>query len=113
MTAPRFYLITNRADMVLRMLWCHAKSLPPSIAIVEDPFTYSKIPDGAECRGFWYGTRDQVWAWKGFWDVRRLRGGILGISTGDFERIMAWADKNRRETLALLYGPEATAEVAS
>lgn len=106
MSGPRFYLVTNRADLVRRFLWCHAKSVPASIAIVEDPFSYTHIPDGAQCRGFWYGQRDHVWAWKGFWDVRRLRGGILGISTEDWERIMAWVDNNRRETLALLYGAE-------
>jgi hypothetical protein len=110
---PRFFLITNRADMVLSMLWCHAKNLPASIAIVEDPFSYAKIPDGAECRGFWHGTRDQVWAWKGFWDVRRLRGGIVGISEEDWGRIMQWVDKNRRETLTLLYGPDLSVAAAA
>jgi hypothetical protein len=105
-SSPRFYLVTNRADMVRAMLWCHAGSLPGSIAIVENPFRYADIPDGAQCRGYWYGTREQVWAWKGFWDARRGRGGISGISEEDWERIMQWAAKNRHAALTLLYGPD-------
>lgn len=107
--APRFYIVTSDAALASRRLfWCHAKSLPASIAVIDDPWSFARIPNGAQCRAYWYWrrTREEATGWESIWSERVAKGGIEWISEEDWERIMLWVDKNRRETMELLHGPD-------
>lgn len=105
MSGPRFYLITNDAARVRLMLSCHEGNMPRSIAVIDNPFDYAAVPDGAQYRCFWFGSRAMVWQFWSFWDVRRRMGGVSGIAEEDWQRILDWVERNRvRPTLRLLYG---------
>ncbi|MDB5582808.1 MAG: hypothetical protein JWR80_7984 [Bradyrhizobium sp.] len=95
-SGPRFYLITNDAPRAALLVNCHMGNLPGSIAVVDDPFAFAHVPDGAKYRCFFWGTRDVVANWEGFWWARKGRGGVEGISEEEWSRIQAWANDPKR-----------------
>lgn len=104
---PRFYLITNDAPRAALQVNCHMGNLPASIAVVDDPFAFTHVPDGAKCISLFWGTRDVVATWGNFWLVRKSRGGIEGISDEEWDRIQAWAHDPKRPSPVI---PEPAAE---
>lgn len=105
MKAPRIYLVTNDAARCALELWCHPGNLPPSVAVVDNPDQMLRIPDGVSVRCYWYGTRDTIAAWESWWTQRRLKGGFEWVSQEDWDRVMDWAEANRKApALRLLYG---------
>lgn len=105
MTGPRYFLVTNDAARCALEIWCHPGNLPPSIVVVDNPDHMLKIPDRAQVRCFWYGTRDFIAAWESWWTIRRLKGGFDWISQEDWDTICDWADRARKApALRLLLG---------
>ena len=103
--SARFFIITNDGARAARTFYCHLGNLPASIAVVDNPWHFAHVPDGAQVRCLWFGAPGVVAAWEGFWWARRLKGGVEPIDEADWNRILDWAEVHRRApTLALLYG---------
>lgn len=112
MNGSRYFLVTNDAARCALEIWCHAGNLPPSIVVVDNPDHMLKIPNGAQVRCFWYGTRDFIAAWESWWTIRRLKGGFDFISCEDWDTICDWAERARKApALRLLLGEDRAEEI--
>lgn len=113
MNASRYYLITNDGPRAALEFWCHMGNLPEFLVVVDNPAAYRTIPDGARCRGLWYGTPFEIRAWEGCWRERVEEGGIEWISEEDWALLKAWAERHRKATaMKLLFGGQPEAETA-
>lgn len=94
MSQIRLFIITNDPERALgETLGCATTNAPDWCRVVSDPVDILRLPDGVKCVGAWFGPGAS--AQESAWRERRLFGGILFLTDGDWQRLSAWIAKRK------------------